>query len=153
MNISDILGQMKGKTDNSFREKIRVKKEIQKIRSELEYKISNITDFILGEMDAIENCKISQYTYTPDNVEISDENKKILQDVLKDEAQKALEEIEKNIKEIFNIEKKEEEPVVKKEVSIEIEKLSQPAANSPVEKLSQPAAISPVEIMPNHFAY
>lgn len=147
MNISDILGQMKGKADNSFREKIRVKKEIQKIRSELEYKISNITDFILGEMDAIENCKISQYyAYTPDNAEISDENKKILQDVLKDEAQKALEEIEKNIKEIFNIEKKdevekEEEPVFKKEVSIEIEK---PA---------QPSTFSPVEIAPNHFAY
>lgn len=148
MNISDILGQMKGKADNSFREKIRVKKEIQKIRSELEYKISNITDFILGEMDAIENCKISQYTYTPDNVEISDENKKILQDVLKDEAQKALEEIEKNIKEIFNIEKKEEEvkkedePVFKKEVSIEIEKPAQ-----------APSTFSPVEIAPNHFAY
>lgn len=145
MNISDILGQMKGKADNSFREKIRVKKEIQKIRSELEYKINNITDFILGEIDAIENCKISQYAYTPDNVEISDENKKILQDVLKDEAQKALEEIEKNIKEIFNIEKKEEtkeeEPEFKKEVSIEIEK---PA---------QPAVVSPVEIAPNHFAY
>lgn len=145
MNISDILGQMKGKADNSFREKIRVKKEIQKIRSELEYKINNITDFILGEIDAIENCKISQYAYTPDNVEISDENKKILQDVLKDEAQKALEKIEKNIKEIFNIEKKEEtkeeEPEFKKEVSIEIEK---PA---------QPAVVSPVEIAPNHFAY
>jgi hypothetical protein len=145
MNISDILGQMKGKADNSFREKIRVKKEIQRIRSEFEYKTSNITDFILSEMDAIENCKISQY-YTSNNVEISDENKKILQDVLKDEAQKALEEIEKNIKEIFNIEKKEEvekeeEPIFKKEVSIEIEK---PA---------QAPAFSPVEIAPNHFAY
>lgn len=142
MNISDILGQMKGKADNSFREKIRVKKEIQRIRSEFEYKTNNIIDFILGEIDAIENCKISQYAYTPDNVEISDENKKILQDVLKDEAQKALEEIEKNIKDIFNIEKKdEEEPVVKKEVSIEIEK--------PV----QTPAFSAVEIAPNHFAY
>jgi len=146
MNISDILGQMKGKADNSFREKIRVKKEIQRIRSEFEYKTNNIIDFILGEIDAIENCKISQYAYTPDNVEISDENKKILQDVLKDEAQKALEEIEKNIKDIFNIEKKEEvekedEPVFKKEVSIEIEK--------PV----QAQAFSPVEIAPNHFAY
>lgn len=142
MNISDILGQMKGKADNSFREKIRVKKEVQRIRSEFEYKTNNIIDFILGEIDAIENCKISQYyTFSSDNVEISDENKKILQDVLKDEAQKALEEIEKNIKDIFNIEKKEEEPVVKKEISIEIEK---PA---------QPGAFSPVEIAPNHFAY
>lgn len=141
MNISDILGQMKGKADNSFREKIRVKKEVQRIRSEFEYKTNNIIDFILGEIDAIENCKISQYTYSSDNVEISDENKKILQDVLKDEAQKALEEIEKNIKDIFNIEKKEEEPVVKKEISIEIEK---PA---------QPGVFSQVEIAPNHFAY